>query len=381
MTNTSRVALVRCETYDNTAVKKAVKEGFSLLGGVGRFASPGENILIKPNMLSPDPPEKHVTSHPEVFRALLECMLETGANLRYGDSPGFGRPGFAARRNGLMAVASEMNIPLADFTSDRTVFFPEGNLIKQFNIASGVFDADGIVSLAKLKSHALTRITGAIKNQFGCIPGIQKAEFHARLTDAERFSQMLVDLNLLLRPRLYVMDGIVAMEGNGPRGGDPYPMQVLLFSDDPAALDAAVCRMVHLDPSLVPPLVWAEAWGLGNVQNIEIIGEPLENFSAPDFKVNRSTASTTGKPGFLNGVAKRWIIPRPVIDNQKCTFCGNCVKVCPAQPKAIDFRNGKNTPPTYRYEDCIRCYCCQEMCPHDAITVQVPPLGRLIHRK
>ncbi|MGD9675969.1 MAG: DUF362 domain-containing protein, partial [Candidatus Bipolaricaulia bacterium] len=107
------------------------------------------------------------------------------------------------------------------------VSFPEGHLIKQFTIARGVLASDALVSIAKLKTHGLTRITGAIKNQFGCIPGPLKAEFHARLPNAVLFSQMLVDLNLLLRPRLFVVDGVVAMEGNGPQRGRPRPLHTL----------------------------------------------------------------------------------------------------------------------------------------------------------
>lgn len=384
--SSSRVALVRCERYDDSEVFEAVGRGLTLLGGAERFFRPGEEILLKPNLLVGSAPEKLVTTHPSVFKAVARHLLAAGVRLSYGDSPAFGRPeGMVARRAGLAAAAAELRIRLADFTTGVTVSFPEGRLIKQFTVAAGVLAADGIVSLPKFKTHGLTRMTGAIKNQFGCIPGMLKGEYHARMPSAELFSQMLVDLNRMLHPRLYVMDGIVAMEGNGPRNGDPRPMSVLLLSTDPVALDAAVCRMMNLDPMLVPTIAWGKEWGLGSYlpgrKSEDTVGDPLESFIAADFDVNRQRISTTGRRGFMASLLNQWVFPRPVLDPQSCTRCGACVEACPVTPKAIEFCNGKERPPSYDYGECIRCYCCQELCPARAITIRVPLLGRIIHRE
>ena len=377
---TSQVALVRCENYDEELVHQAVGRGLALLGGPERFVQPGEGILLKPNLLVRSAPEKAVTTHPAVFRAVAQVLGAAGARLSYGDSPGFGGTRMTARGAGLVNVAEELGIALADFSHGETVSFPDGELIKQFTIAAGVLAADGIISLSKLKTHGLTRLTGAIKNQFGCIPGLLKGEFHARMPDVDRFSQMLVDLNRLLRPRLYVMDGIVAMEGNGPRNGDPRPLSVLLFSDDPVALAATASRIVNLDPALVPTTNWGEKWNLGRYQSVEILGDPLDSFIAADFSVSRQLPSPAGERGFMARFLKNWIVPRPAIHPANCTTCGTCVQVCPVAPKAIDFRNGRRSSPSYDYSLCIRCYCCQEMCPDNAISIETPLLGRLIHR-
>ncbi len=376
-----QVALVRCEQYDEPAVHQAVGRGLTLLGGPEQFVHPGEKILLKPNLLVASAPEKLVTTHPAVFKAVAQHLQGAGALLSYGDSPGFGRTLGTARRAGLTTIAKELDIALADFSSGRTVSFPDGELIKQFTFAAGVLAADGIVSLPKLKTHGLTRMTGAIKNQFGCIPGMLKGEFHARMPDADRFCQMLVDINRFLRPRLYVMDAIMAMEGNGPRNGDPRPMSVLLFSSDPVALDAAACQMINLDPELVPTITWGTKWGLGSYQPIEILGDPLESFIAPDFAVSRRLRSPAGERGAVASWLKNWVVPRPVMRPDNCTRCGTCVHVCPVSPKAIDFRSGKKAPPEYDYDLCIRCYCCQEMCPDNAIEIHTPLLGRIIHRE
>ena len=378
----SIVAAVRCASYDRAEVQEAVNRGLGLLGGAKAFVQPGERILLKPNLLSGRAPERAVTTHPSVFQTVATAFQTAGATLLYGDSPGFGNPQTAAQRAGLLEVAQELGVELADFTHGEIVSFPEGRQNKQFTIARGVLNADGIVSLPKLKSHGLTRMTGAIKNQFGCIPGTLKAEFHARLPRVDLFSQMLVDLNRFLKPRLFIMDGIVAMEGNGPQNGTPRPMNVLLFSRDPVAIDAAVCRLIELDPKLVLPIQYGIEFGLGAYENIEYLGDSIESFVCEDFIVNRRALSTTEGPGRASRIARRFVVPRPFIRAAKCTQCGTCVSVCPVDPKAVEFRSvGRTAPPVHDYQRCIRCYCCQELCPEGAIEVATPLLGRLIHRR
>jgi len=383
MADPSIVALVRCDSYEASDVRKAVRRGMDLLGGPTHFVKPGERILLKPNLLVPRSPERAVTTHPAVFRAVTEILQMAGATLSYGDSPGFGATSWVAKRTGLAEVAEELGITLADFGTSQTVSFADGRLIKQFVLAGGALEADGIVSLPKMKTHGLTRITCAIKNQFGCIVGPLKPEFHARLPNVDLFSQMLVDLSRCLRPRLYVCDGVVAMEGNGPQSGEPRSMNLILMSRDPVALDATVCRIVDLDPTLVPPLVYGEAFGLGSMSDVSVVGDPLDDFVSRDFDVNRDPRSTTDRPGpgRPSRLMRRFVVPHPVVRPDRCTRCGTCVAVCPVDPKAIRFAGvARSRPPEHHYEGCIRCYCCQEMCPEEAIEIDVPLLGLLIRR-
>ena len=379
----SKVAIIYCGSYEYSEVKSAVDRGFSLLGGPSAFVQPREKILLKPNWLSADPPEKCVTTHPVVFKAVSEVLQSAGAKLSYGDSPAFQSPETASKRTGILAVAEELKIPLADFKSGEEVYFKEGYQNKKFVIANAVQENDGVISLPKMKTHGFQRVTGAVKNQFGCIPGVGKGEFHVKVPDSYDFAKMLVDLNSYIHPRLYIMDGIFAMEGNGPRGGNPRKMNVLLFSADPIALDATACRLMNLDPGLVLTNQAGMEMGAGTflAEDIEILGDPMEPLIAMDFDVNRKPEKPYKKNGGMQFI-KNAITPRPYIMEEHCIKCGVCVNMCPVEPKAVDWHDGdKNHPPTYKYDRCIRCYCCQELCPESAIYIKKPLVRRIFSKR
>ncbi len=381
----SKVAIIRCESYDEETVYAALSRGVKLLGGIGSFVRKGEKILMKPNVLAGSAPDLAVTTHPAVFNAVARILTAAGAEVSYGDSPGFGKPLDALTKSGLSQVAERYGLPLADFEHGQSVENPDGFVGKRFDIANAALETDGIVSLPKMKTHALTRVTGAVKNQFGCVYGLNKAAFHVRVPNQVHFSKMLVDLNLMLRTRLFVMDGIMAMEGNGPRGGKPVAMNCLVISSDPVAVDSTFCRMIDLDPTFIPTITHGAERGLGKyeVADIEYLGDDPASFRKPDFDAVRKPVIDTNKKGLGAGPAflQNAIYPRPVIDPAICVKCGICVESCPVEGKAVNFRNGnRKAPPVYTYSKCIRCYCCQEMCPYKAITVKRPWLGRLLSR-
>jgi len=327
-----------------------------------------------------DAPEKCVNTHPNVFRSVADLLKAEGAIVSYGDSPGFGSSHAAAKKAGIARIAEENNIPLADFREGREIFFEQGVQNKKFYIANGVLDSDCIISLPKLKTHGLERFTGSIKNQFGCVVGMRKGEFHVKLPDATDFARMVVDLNNYIKPVLYIMDGIVAMEGNGPRGGDPRPLHVLLFSTDPVALDATACRIINLNPLHVPTTVAGCETGAGTYreEEIELVGDPIDRFFCSDFAVDRSPVKKAKTGKTMKFLTNR-LVPKPVIASEKCTMCGTCVQSCPVEGKAVNWPGGdKSRVPVYDYDKCIRCYCCQELCPESAITLKDPLIRKVM---
>ncbi len=374
-----KVVLVRCESYKYDEVNAAVRRGMELLGGSSNFIKKGEKVLLKPNFLAPEPPEKCVTTHPAVFKAVAEFFIEAGAELSYGDSPAFQTPEAVARISGIAAEAAGLDIPLADFKNGRDVVFDKAVQNKKLHIAEGVLDCDAVISLPKLKTHGFQKMTGCIKNQFGYIPGLRKTEYHVKTPEPEAFARMLVDLNMFKKPRLFIMDGIMAMEGNGPRGGNLKKMNVLIFSSDPVALDASVCMMIGLEPSIVPTVKAGMEAGLGSCTDIEFAGDALSEFTDKSFDINRNPVRPFVFSGGMVKFAKNLLVPRPYIIPDKCTRCGTCVKICPVSPKAVDWHDAKkDRPPSYKYQRCIRCYCCQEICPESAISLRVPFIRTLI---
>jgi uncharacterized protein (DUF362 family)/ferredoxin len=376
----STVALVRCASYNPDTVYTALQRGVELLGGLDRFVRPGERLLLKPNILAGDGPESAVTTHPSVLASCVRLFSQCGASLVFGDSPGMQNAQHAATRAGLLEAGLRAGATWGEFSSGRDLDNPGGALVQSFPIAQAIHDCDGIVNLPKMKTHQLTRLTGAVKNLFGCVPGQRKALYHVQFRDVTDFSALLVELSLRLRPRLHVLDGIVAMEGNGPRSGDPRPMNVLVLSTDPIAADATFARLAALDPAFMPTAMLGERMGLGQYQEgeIEVVGDALEAFIQPGFKVVRRPVLANASYAYYNSL-KSLLLPRPVIDAARCTRCGQCVRACPVPDKAVRFNgHGREASPRYHYDLCIRCYCCQEMCPNGAIARQTPLLGQLL---
>ncbi len=374
----SQVAIIGCKSYEVNEVREAVTRGLGLLGGAERFVKPGQKLLLKPNLLAADPPEKCVTTHPAVFRAVAESFRAAGALLSYGDSPALVNMEAAAKKSGLQAVAKELQLPAADFKSAVEVFHEQGIQNKKFFVAKAVLDNDIVVSLPKLKTHGLEKYTGCVKNQFGCIPGVRKGEYHIKLTNANNFAQMLLDLNSFVKPALYVMDGIQAMEGNGPRGGKVRKMNMLLFSNDPIALDATVCRLINVNPEYVPTVKLGHKAGAGTylAKEILLVGDDIDNFRQDDFDIDRSELKPFNRKGMVSFM-NNWLVPKPYIIAEKCKACGQCISICPTQPKSVNWKGGKKRPPAHNYATCIRCYCCQELCPESAIELKFPLVRRL----
>jgi uncharacterized protein (DUF362 family)/Pyruvate/2-oxoacid:ferredoxin oxidoreductase delta subunit len=368
----SVVALVNCTSYEKEMVSSAVKRGVDLLGGIGTFLTKDEKILLKPNVLAGDEPERCVTTHPSILEAVVPIVREYTPHISVGDSPGGGDPVVQLKGSGLAAIAEELGIEVADFSNGKEIYFEDNPYIKRFLLANGVLEADGLISLSKMKTHALTRMTGALKNQFGCIPGSKKKTYHITHPSAYDFSRMLVSLSMAIRPRLYIMDAVMAMQGNGPRGGSPAEINALLFSTDPIALDAVMCRLVALKPEYLPSSTIGKEMGMGTYleEEIELIGDSPDSLINRTFKVNRRPFRDIMPTGAVSAI-KNLIIPRPAIDKQACVMCGACVKACPVDPKALNWKKGRQTiPPVYTYLRCIRCYCCQEICPEAAIHVK-----------
>lgn len=372
----SKVALIPCSSYDKETLYRSLNQGLELLGGLEPLIGKEENILFKPNLVRSAKRERAVVTDPAVMEALFAIFREKGYSyLACGDSCGIGSAGKAMKECGMDEALERWDVTLKEFQNEQKVETERGRTL---TLAKDVLQADALVSVCKMKTHALERITGAVKNQYGCVCGMHKAMGHTQYPNADIFARMLADLNLTIRPRLYLMDGITAMEGNGPTSGDPVSMNVLLFSTDPVALDSVFCHLVHLDPQLVPTNIHGEKMGLGTWKSsqIEVVTpdgiytpeQIRQIYGKPEFHVDRKKIKGKNIMDSFRvfGIFRK----KPYIVKDQCRKCGVCVSACPVEGKAIQFKNGRTNPPVYDYKKCIRCFCCQEMCPHRAIKVK-----------
>lgn len=372
----SKVCLLPCESYDENLVYEAVKTGFKMLGDVESFVKKEDKVLLKPNLLNGATPDKAVTTHPSVFGAVARILREAGIeDLSYGDSSGVGSPSTekVVISTGLEAEARKYNIQHKLFDKSANVPNPNGKVAKSFTLCQDVLDADVLISISKMKTHALENLTGALKNQYGTVYGNQKGLYHAKYPTAKKFADMIADLNKVVDPKLFIMDGIVAMEGNGPGSGDPVNMNVILMSIDPVALDTVFSELVYVDPDYIPTTVSAYNAGLGTMilSEIEVatpdgiitVKEAKEKYGNPNFNVNRKKTRFWDIPSTVSSLKKQG--EKPVVDLSKCIACGICEDACPVEGKAVHSGNGNKAK--YDYSKCIRCYCCQEMCPAHAI--------------
>ena len=375
----SRVSAVRCPDYDTARVKESVQALLAPLGGMQSFVSAGQTVLIKPNLIHGTPPERGATTHPEVLRVVIEQVRNAGGRPVVGESPGYESFSTAARKSGLLPVIEELEVPIVPFDTWTQVQLGPGHLVPSLPIAEPVVQADAVISLPKVKSHGLVVYTGCVKNMFGVICGTQKAQYHLRFQDREAFSRLLAEIYAAARPTLSILDGIIGMDGNGPRNGDPAPLGLMLAGADGVAVDAVACSIVGIDPLESPPIRIAAQMGLGtaSLRQIDLAGPPIETLKTGSFRAPRSVRPSVRQrlmSGRTGGVLRNLLTTRPTINLGGCRGCTICARACPAQ--AITMRGGKAR---VDYNKCVRCYCCQEVCEHGAIELATPPLARLLH--
>lgn len=257
------VAIIRCTGYtDYPAVKQAVTECFAACGGITTLVSPGQQVLLKPNLLAVSAPDAGVNTHPSIVRAVAELVLEAGGLPFLGDSPAFARLETVCEACGITAVAHDLGIPIHSFTDP--VWIPcrvTGSPARGYFIDRAVRDAPVRINLPKLKAHRQLGFSGAAKNLYGCMPGKRKAWQHAHYPRDPLFAAYQAGLAATVLPVFTVVDAIVAMHRDGPKGGDLLPMGLLLAGSDPFAVDSLTAQLIRIPPE--NDLIGAAAHRLG----------------------------------------------------------------------------------------------------------------------
>ena len=375
------VALTACPSYEAAVCLDALRAVLEPINGLD-WVQPGMRIGIKANLVHAASPDAAATTHPALLAALTILLREKGATVVIGDSPGglYTAPHLEKvyRVCGLQQ-AEEAGAGLNRDFSTAEGQFPEGKVLRSFTYTSWLDGCDGLINFAKLKTHGMMGMTGAVKNLFGIIPGTMKPEYHFRFPDAMDFAHMLVDLQQFRKPQLHLMDAVLAMEGNGPTAGTPRMLGLVLAAKDPYSLDQVCTGLLGLTEDRVLTQAAAKQRGL-IPEPLSLFGDPEpfrpENFQIPPTKSTLFRNLLPGKAGEVLGkTIQRLLEPRPVLTASECVGCKKCADICPA--KAIEMVKNK---PKIRKKQCIRCFCCQEFCPKGALKAKRTLLARLLTR-
>jgi len=376
ITKTNKVYLSALGEYDLDKVRAVLYpmlDGVIADNGWTKEEFSGKNVTVKPNLLSKSNVDKCVTTHPSYTKAACEYFAALGAKVTVADSPGgtYNKITFTsiARETGTLDAAISSGAVLNEnfgykLTSDHSV--SKFN----FNIIDPLCSADVVVNLCRLKTHALCEMTAAVKNMFGSIPGLQKAEQHARFPSSESFADMLCDLCLITAPCINVVDAVMCMEGNGPSGGTLRKVGAVMASADPFSLDLLSSHIMGYKPQEVGTVDCAVRRGLcpAKVSGLCIVGEDAEKFACkfvrPDSKAGGIVKQI---PSIFGGRLRTALEPRPVVTKSMCVGCGICAKNCPVHTITIDDKHKAHINKSH----CIKCYCCQEFCPQKAIRAKI----------
>jgi uncharacterized protein (DUF362 family)/ferredoxin len=370
------VVIEKVPVYEREEVKQGMRRLLSPLGGMAAFVKPGETVLLKPNLLAAKRPDEAVTTHPEVLRAVLELVLDAGGIPLVGDSPGVGGLSRVAEKSGLAAVVRETGAKLVEFVDP--VEIPNTGLFKRIALARPYLEADRVINLPKLKTHGMMTMTCAVKNLFGAVVGPEKAAWHLRAgEDRDLFARILLEIYLLRKPELNIVDAIVAMEGDGPGSGDPRQVGLLLAGVNPVAVDMVAAELLGIPDRLLFLEHAARTMGIDGAarDGVTVVGCPVAEARVAGFRLPPTADVQWGLPRFLARRLRNLVTSYPVPDTDLCERCGICRDACPPGVMEMD---GKALH--IDYGKCIRCFCCRELCPKGAMGVKEGMLLRIIRK-
>ena len=369
-----KAAVIRAEEYGNEVIYEKLKAILNMLDFRAEEYY-GKKVVLKPNLLLKFAPERAATVHPSVVYAAGKIFADAGASVLLAESPGGPyTPGILKsiyKVSGMEEAARAGGFELNYDTSFEEVRTDGGERSNHFDIIKPILDADLIVDLCKLKSHSMATMTAAVKNLFGVIPGTRKVEFHSRFPKHEDFAASVVGLTSFIcknKKVLSICDAIIGMEGNGPSGGKPKKIGCLLASENPFALDL-LCAYIIGAQNTVPMLENAKKRGYApaDISGLMLSGDDPRELVIKDFRF-----PDTHKLHKLDFLPK-FLQPHPKVNKKKCIGCGECARSCPQ--KVIKIENGKAM---LSLKNCIRCYCCQELCKLGAITIHRSLVYRIV---
>ncbi|MFA5857995.1 MAG: DUF362 domain-containing protein [Elusimicrobiota bacterium] len=373
----SKVSIVKCSTYSQNVLFDAVKHSVGLVGGIDAFVKSGEKVLLKPNLLMAAVPEKGITTHPEFIRAVIRLVKTAGGVVSLGDS--YGGTSDSVDKvwgdTGMLKLAQEEGVELVKLETSGVREFKLSNGLPELYVSNTVFEFDKVISLPKLKTHALTTFTCAVKNMYGVIPGVRKSDYHRFLPSPDEFCVLLSELVIKIPPVLTIVDGIIGMEGDGPSAGILRECGLILAGSSVFEIDEVTARIMGVPDELNP--MKKAYMSLGVNISPEIVGETMESAKIPGF-VLPSTKSVqsillTYLPKWLQKMLMRMFRMHMKINTKKCVLCMTCYKRC---PKNAITKNRKKLK--INLNTCVSCMCCHELCKYKAVDLEYTLFARVL---
>ncbi|MBQ9389826.1 MAG: DUF362 domain-containing protein [Synergistaceae bacterium] len=325
-----KVLFISQKNYEQSEIDAAILRAFEHFGGVHKFVSKGDKVLLKVNLVSGHDVERRVTTDPSIVRAAAKLVIEAGATPFIADSPGIDSFKGAAEKAGFMNVARELGIECHELTDPVDLPVNENADFRRIQVSKYVLESDKVINLAKLKTHGQMYLTMGVKNLFGCVPGRLKAGWHYNVgLNREKFASLLLDIYLGVKPTFTILDGVIGMHGDGPTSGEPYEFGVIGACVDALTMDFHLCKMLGAKFEDYPLYMAAKNRNMPqcNLDPSDVEGDIDSSHVFPNVKLPKTRSMRLlPRVPFID----RLMTSKPVHIPELCIGCGRCAAVCAA---------------------------------------------------
>ena len=380
----SVVYLKKCDTYDFDKLKESIR--IALDSTNFKNIKDTDSVFIKVNSLGAYSENLAITTNPLFLKAVIELVKEKTNLIKVGDNPANKDLVLALKKNGMYKVIEEESVSVLNGALQTTITNHNFHTYKEFEVSKEIIDADYLINLPKLKTHTLTYFSGAQKNLFGLIYGLNKSSWHVKAPTPLDFAYVICDLYGAIKDCfkeghiINLCDGITCLEGEGPStSGSPKQAGIILASNDCVSLDQVAIKISHLnkDKYIIGNMAGKLSLGEASLDNIKIIGDDTNLFTDLYLREPDQGISSKAMKFLRHKAIRNMCLEHPRVNKELCVKCGECAKMCSSHALTIQ----KGEYPHLTSSKCIRCWCCQEICPQHAIQKSKRPIiGKILFK-
>lgn len=303
------VALTRCSDYSRPEIAKVIAAQLELLGGLEKFVSRGDAVLLKPNFIAPRSRRHATQTDPAVLLEVAKLLKDFGARPFIGDSPAWSNVFACVKALKMEDSLKKLSVPVKQLNKPKKCRVGKQNV--NVGISSVALDADVIINMPKFKSHQQLVATFAVKNMFGCVSGKRKALWHfSKGKNPDEFCKLLLEIYKFLNPAFTIIDAVTVMDGPGPIRGRARPLGYLLAGTEPIACETICCKLVNISPNDIPIIKTATQMGFGcsDPDKIKITGDSLPRTPITDFELPRLIPIRFSLPHVCKSICKQLLL-------------------------------------------------------------------------